>query len=432
MRKVLTIAKREYIAATRTKGFIIGLLVAPLLMGGSFIVMALFDDRNDTSDRTIAVVDYTGDFAPALVAAAERRNADLVDSRTGEKTRSAFLIEVVRPSADVPAQQAELSDEVRRKGIHGFLEIRPAAEVGPDETPFRYFSDKPPMDGVKEWVTDAVNDEIRRRRLTEQGIDPGIAAELFRWQTVESMEPVTLSKDGSVEEARKMDPVRAVGIPMGMAMLTFMLVMIGSTPLLNSVMEEKTQGVAEVVLGSVTPFEFMMGKVLGMLGVSLTASVVYLAGGVFVLMNVGMTGMVPFRVLPWFMVFVVLAILMVGSVMAALGAACSDAKDAQNLALPGLLPVLIPLFMLVPVMQNPAGSLATGLSLFPLFTPTLMIMRLSTTVAIPAWQPWLGLLGVLLATAGLVWAGGRVFRVAILLQGQPPKLGTLLRWLARG
>jgi ABC-2 type transport system permease protein len=246
------------------------------------------------------------------------------------------------------------------------------------------------------------------------------------------MEPVALARDGSVEEARKMDPVRAVAIPMGMAVLTFMLVMIGSTPLLNSVMEEKTQGVAEVVLGSVTPFEFMMGKVLGMLGVSLTASVVYLAGGIFVLMNVGMAGMVPFRVLPWFMVFVVLAILMVGSVMAALGAACSDAKDAQNLALPGLLPVLIPLFMLVPVMQNPAGSLATGLSLFPLFTPTLMIMRLSTTVAIPAWQPWVGLLGVLLATAGLVWAGGRVFRVAILLQGQPPKLGTLLRWLARG
>jgi ABC-type Na+ efflux pump permease subunit len=145
-----------------------------------------------------------------------------------------------------------------------------------------------------------------------------------------------------------------------------------------------------------------------------------------------MAGLIPFRVFPWFLAFLAPSILMLGSVMAGLGAACNDAKDAQNLALPGLLPVLIPLFLLMPVLQDPSGPLATGLSLFPLFTPTVMILRLSTTVAVPAWQPWLGLAGVLLTTVLLVWVGGRIFRVGILLQGQPPRLGNLVRWILRG
>lgn len=432
MRKIATIAIREYIAATRTKGFIIGLLLAPVLMGGGFIAMYLFGDQNDMSDRTILVVDQTRSFTPALIEAAARRNADLRDP-DGIQVRSAFRIETVEPATDPIAQRVALSDRIRRERIHGFLEIREDGFAGDSgESRFRYFSDKLPIDGVKEWVTQTINEEIRRRRLAELGLDPGVAENLFAWQSVDAMEPVAMGRDGTVEEVRPIDQARTFGVPMGMCLLTFMLVMIGATPLLNSVMEEKTQGIAEVVLGSASPFQFMMGKVLGMLGVSLTASVVYVSGGIFAMMNAGMAGLIPFRILPWFLVFIVLAILMVGSLMAGLGAACSDAKDAQNLALPGLMPLVIPLFLLVPVLQDPTGTFATSLSLFPLFTPVLMIMRLSTTAAIPLWQPWAGLLGVVLTTVLMVWAGGRIFRVGILMQGQPPRLGNLIRWLARG
>jgi ABC-2 type transport system permease protein len=430
MTKVLKIARRDYLAATRTKGFVIGLLLAPMLMGGSFLAMHLFGQQNDTTDRTIAVVDHTGVFAAAMIAAAERREPEVFDPASGKKVKSSYRIETV-VAGDFLTQRGELSGRIRAGALHGFLEVLDETGEEGRRPGLRYFSDRP-LDGVKEWVTSVVNEEIRRRRLAELGLDPGLTPGLFDWQAVEAMEPVTLSRDGTVQEARQMDPLRAAGVPIGMALLTFMLVMIGASPLLNSVMEEKTQGMAEVMLGSVTPFQFMMGKVLGMLGVSLTASVVYLAGGIFTLLNAGMAGFIPFRVLPWFLVYVVLAILMVGSVMAGLGAACNDARDAQNLALPGLSPVLIPVFMLVPVLQDPVGSLATWLSLVPLFTPVLMIIRLSTPAAIPAWQPWLGLIGVLVTTALLIWAGGRIFRVGILMQGQPPNLRTLGRWLLRG
>ena len=61
-----------------------------------------------------------------------------------------------------------------------------------------------------------------------------------------------------------------------------------------------------------------------------------------------------------------------------------------------------------------------------------MLIRQATPGGVPGWQPWVGLAGVLLTTVFLVWAAGRIFRVGILTQGTPPKLGNLIRWAIRG
>ena len=118
--------------------------------------------------------------------------------------------------------------------------------------------------------------------------------------------------------------------------------------------------------------------------------------------------------------------------LAALGSVCNDAKDAQNLTFPAILPAIVPMFLLMPILMSPNSAFATGISLFPPFTPMLMILRLSTQVGIPAWQPWAGLAAVLALTIFTIWVGGRIFRVAILMQGQPVKLGNFIRWALRG
>jgi len=68
----------------------------------------------------------------------------------------------------------------------------------------------------------------------------------------------------------------------------------------------------------------------------------------------------------------------------------------------------------------------------PPFTPLLMVLRLCTPGSVPTWQPYAGLVGVLLCTLFFVWVGGRIFRVAILTQGTPPKLANIVRWAIRG
>jgi len=211
-----------------------------------------------------------------------------------------------------------------------------------------------------------------------------------------------------------------------------MMLMMSAIPLLTAVMEEKMNRIAEVLLGSVTPFEFMMGKILGSIAVSLTASAVYIIGGIITVGQLGLSGMVPFHIIPWFFTFLILNIVMVGSGMAALGSACNDNKDAQALQFPAMLPIILPLFIMMPVIQEPLSNFSTILSLFPPFTPMLMLLRMSTPVTIPVWQPIAGLIGVVLFTVFSVWAGGRIFRTCILLQGQKPKLGNLVKYVFRG
>jgi ABC-2 type transport system permease protein len=94
--------------------------------------------------------------------------------------------------------------------------------------------------------------------------------------------------------------------------------------------------------------------------------------------------------------------------------------------------MLIPMFLLGPVLREPNSTFALVSSLIPPFTPVLMLMRQATPAGVPLWQPIVGLVGVCLFTALVLLAGSRIFRVGLLMQGKPPHLRDLLRWAWRG
>jgi len=438
MRKVLKLAKREYLESIKTKGFIIMLVMMPLVMGGSGIAMLLFQGQVDTTDKRVAVLDHSGGVATMLEKAVQARNKEAVfNPKTGKKIQPAYVLESVEPEArNLQAQKLALSDRVRRGELHAFLEIGPNVLQPKDEpAAFRmtYHGKNAAVDTVRIWMNNAINNDLRKFRLAGAGIDTARADEILSWIQVEPLG--LLSADattGQVREARKSSEAEAVLVPMVLFFLMFLMVMMGAMPLLSSTQEEKTQRIAEVLLGSVKPHEFMAGKVLGGLAVSLTGAMVYVAGGLILMNAFGLGGFVPTRVLPWFFTFLVLEIVMVGSYLAALGSSCNDPKDAQNMTFPAMIPVFIPMFLAVPIIQEPTSAFATWLSLFPPFTPMLMLLRKAVPVGIPAWQPWVGLAGGILLTVFAVWAGGRIFRVGILMQGGPPKLTKILRWAIRG
>jgi ABC-2 type transport system permease protein len=172
----------------------------------------------------------------------------------------------------------------------------------------------------------------------------------------------------------------------------------------------------------------MAGKVAGGIGVGLTVAAIYVIGLSWAAVRMDFVSAVPMEILPWFFVFMFFYIVMVGSGMAALGATCNDNKDAQSLQFPAMLPVILPIFVIVPVIQNPTGAFATILSLIPPFTPPMMMVRMATPVTIPTWQPILGLVLVVLFTLFSVWVGSRIFRTAILLTGQKPSIGNLFKY----
>ncbi len=438
MSKVLKVAWREYKSTVRTKGFVIGLVVAPVLMSASGIVMALTKDRIDTTDKTIAVIDRSGMLVEALCSAAERRNAATVfDEKNGEKVRPAYTIETVAPSETNPdAQRLVLSNRVRDRQLHAFLEIGPGVlhpRTDRESARILYYGENAAIDDVRGWLGGPLNETLRRLRLSDAGIADEAVPDLFDYISPEPHGLVSIDAEtGEISAAERSNELGTILPPIAMLMLMFVMIMMGAVPQLNSVMEEKSQRIAEVMLGSVKPFEFMMGKLIGGVSVSLTAAIFYVALGTWAVRHYDVAQYVPFDVLPWFFVYLISAVFMVGALQAALGSACNDASEAQSLAFPAMLPVMIPMFVMMPVIMAPQSTFATSLSLFPLFTPFLMLLRQSSAVGVPVWQPWVGLAGVLVTTLLFVWVGGRVFRVGLLMQGTPPKFGNILRWAVRG
>jgi ABC-2 type transport system permease protein len=215
-------------------------------------------------------------------------------------------------------------------------------------------------------------------------------------------------------------------------MLMFMTIFLAAQPMLESVLEEKSQRIAEVLLGSVNSLQLMAGKLLGGLGGSLTVVATYAAGGLAVAWYFDALQLLPLRIVPWFLVYQILAVMMFGSLFLAVGAACNQLKEAQSMLMPIWLLMMCPLFVWIHVVRDPTGSFGTWLSFLPPATPLLMVLRLGASAAVPWWQPALGIPVMLAATWLCVFAAARVFRIGILAQGKTPKLGELLRWAVRG
>jgi ABC-2 type transport system permease protein len=437
MPKTLRIALREYCEAIRTKAFIIGIAIAPILMSGSILAMILLKDQVDTTAKKFAVIDRTGILAQSLVADVKERNErETFDKETGKKIKPDYIIEVVEPGADPKTQRLELSKRVKRNELAAFLEIgqdviTPKADR--QTARLTYHSQNTIFDETRNWMGWRLNEHIRKLRIAEAQLNPDTINKIISGIRLENLGLVTVDKStGKVQDARRSNEALSFGLPMGMMMLMFMMIMMGAQPLLNSALEEKTQGIAEVLLGSVRPFELMMGKLLGNLCITFTATSVYVIGGIIVAKVFDATEHIPYHILPWLVVYLIVAVFMFGAMFSAVGSACNDTKEVQSIALPTMLPLMIPMFVIVPVIKEPLSAFATGMSLFPPFTPMLMLLRQTTPAGIPAWQPILGLVGVLVFTCLCVWISGRIFRVGLLMRGKPPKFRNLLRWGLRG
>ncbi|MBU4486338.1 MAG: ABC transporter permease [Candidatus Delongbacteria bacterium] len=443
--KIKTITVREYKATVKTKTFLISMIIVPIFMFAGLIVMKLFGDSVDTTDKNISVIDRSGIVAESLVRIAEERNKDEVyetkDNGELKKIKPKYIFNIIAPDDENPDKQRyQLSEKVRNKEIFSFVEIGKNVlhpkNASSDESDFsnviRYYAEGAALDDIRIWVGNPLNNEIRKLRMKEAGIDPGQVTELMQWVTVNGMglysvDPYT----GEYIEAKESSEGEAIFAPLIMMMIMFILSLLGAQPLLNSTMEEKSQKISEVILGSCSTFDFMMGKILGGVGASLSAALVYVGGGVIALKYMDRSDLIPLDLIPWFFAYATLLITMMGAIMAALGSTCSTAKEAQSLAFPGMLPMIIPMAIWIMIVREPMSNFSTIASLIPPLTPMLMLLRQSTPYHIPAWQTWTGLFGVIIFTLFTVWASARIFRIGILSSGKAPKIGTIIKWVFR-
>jgi ABC-2 type transport system permease protein len=201
----------------------------------------------------------------------------------------------------------------------------------------------------------------------------------------------------------------------------------------------------------------MMGKVLGIGAMGVTQWLIWICAGVLISIvaagilagllpdpatlgaDAAMEGVtmdqiqqfvpeIPLMFPFYFLLFFLGGYLLYSSLMAAVGSAVEQESDAQQFMWIVVMPLIVPTILIFNLMNNPDGTLATVMSLIPLFSPIVMVVRIAAT-NVPLWQIWLSL--VLLAGAFVlaIWISSRIYRVGILSYGKKPTFAELARWI---
>ena len=430
MQRVLTIAETEFLALVRTKAFIIGILLVPVLMVVFITFMNYAEDHVDTTDRHIAVMDGTSVLYDHLARAAADHNtkAGLGDAKAAPH----FLLRKVdlagRSKEDVTV---DLSSQVKDKSLFAFVDLPPDLIDAGEKATYGFYAQTTSARPVTDFVEEAVNEAVAERRFAAAGIDQGLVRRLTAQATLTRFGLVERTESGDAVPAREVDDLSRIAVPMFVLVLMFMAVMTGAMHLLNAIIEEKMSKISEVLLGSVTPFQLLAGKLIGVVAVSILLTVVYLVGGIYSLISFGRADLIDPAIIGWFFVFMIAAALMFGAVFLAIGSACSDLKDSQSMVQPAMMLIILAYLASFVVMRAPESSLSVGLSFFPTITPFAMMLRLVMPPGPPIWQVVASVALLLATTALVVWAAGRIFRVGLLMQGKPPNLPELLKWIRK-
>jgi ABC-2 type transport system permease protein len=471
MHKVLMVALRDYKAAVRSKSFLVSLLMMPVLMFGGAAVQIFMEKRPDMQDKKFAVIDRTPGQAifPRLVEEVQKRNRDrTIDPETKEQVRARFILEPIAASQNnsraIQEQRLALADLVRQEKYWGFVDIgsdiedniktpgmaqvargfvewiipqastskndraRTTEPARPDDRhSLRYHTNHPTFEEFPSWLQGAL---IYAVMAHKSGVT--VSTSNQSWVLKREGLPHRDPKSGKITDPPVINQIAQFLVPAVLVFVMFMMIMISSTPAMHGVVEEKMQRIAEVLLGSVTPFQLMLGKLLGVLAVSLTMAAVYLGGIYLAAMYYGLTEFLSTEVLAWFLLFLVLAVTMYGSIFLAIGSAASDIKETQTLVLPVILLACIPMFVLRNALENPNHPLVVWTSFLPPVTPMLMMVRIAISPGPVWWQPLLSVALAIATTIVCVYAAGRIFRIGILMQGKGARLTQILTWVFRG
>jgi len=115
--------------------------------------------------------------------------------------------------------------------------------------------------------------------------------------------------------------------------------------------------------------------------------------------------------------------------MAAIGSAVNDIREAQSLMTPVMLVLMIPMMLWLPISRAPNSTFAQVLSFIPPVSPFVMVVRIAGSEPVPLWQIPLSIFVGLASVFGALWASAKIFRIGVLMYGEPPNFKTLIRWV---
>lgn len=456
--KIIDVAAREYRATALTKAFFFGVFAFPVLVIGIItILVPLFDSPPKRLQGVVAIVDTTGPqgaVAAALEQHFKQENVAKTHQERLEKRLAALRakspaalppnaeaqvrkslgeppdVRILRlpDSPDIDAEKKHIISDLPKGRGEATPDRRLALiVVGPDALAapgsFEMFVGRGLDADLSEQLRDVTATAIIDTRLANAGMDADAVRAISARPDGKS---ITLTEKG---EAKSNEALQML-LPFGFMMLLWIAVFSSGQYLLTTTIEEKSSRVMELLLSAVSPVQLMTGKIIGQALVGLTILAVYGAAAFITAQQFNVLSLLPLDMLPWLAVYFFVAYFLIGSLMAAIGSAVNEMREAQSFMGVAMLVLMIPFFLWNLIIRQPNSTFSTVASFIPPISPFVMVMRLGqTTEPIPTWQIIGSAAAGLVSVVVAVWAAAKIFRVGVLMYGKPPTPLELLKWL---
>lgn len=422
--KIWIVTQREFATRVKKKSFIIMTLLMPFLMSALMFLPLLLSLIESSDKKTVAVVDQTGLYQAEF------------------KSNDKYLF--VPTEKMTPQMRSDSTDVAAVLLITADLSEKPGSAA-------LYSQEEIPSD-LSDLVNSTLTDVVQRQKFAKYNI-PELDAIIDDVQTPVEVEKIRWTDEG---ERQSMSDFLS-GVGMLLTFVIYMFVMAYGAMVLQSVSEEKSNRIVELIVSSVKPFQLMMGKIIGigLVGVFqvliwavIIASVMAIGGtmtGVAMFGSGDMTAMqgadmdagmkifaiisqLPLlEIISLFVLYFVGGYLLYASILAALGASVNDQQDTGQMMMPVMIVMVFAFYVGFYSSMNPDGPMAFWCSFVPFTSPIVMMVRIP--FGVPLYQEIISV-ALLYATAiALTYLGSRIYRIGILMYGKKPSFKEIFKWL---
>ena len=448
--KTILVGWREFRFTALTPAFLIGVVALPIAFLGLLAVYPLLLFQEPTPlEGTIVLIDPSEEVGPNVEAVLERgdvfdeaaeRVAQLVSGIPGASAAESGALNPFSASADVeietrvdPAELEALKDEVREGNIIAVAQIKDAvldtstpedgASDDSEEAIVELFISSESQPHHTAMLEQILSQGIIETRAEREGIDYEHVKRVLNAPPTEIVR--VLETGESPEDIR----IR-MALPIALMMLLWISTFTSGNYVLTTTIEEKSNKVMEVLLSAVSPMQLMTGKILGQAAVAVLMLVMYGGMAIAVLAALAMSDLISLSLLLLCIAYFIIAYFTVAAMMAAIGSAVSDLRDAQSLMGPAVIVLILPLILWLPITNHPESPLAVIVGLIPPLVPFVMILRVAASAEpLPLWQIIASLVIGGISVVAMLWMCARIFRIGVLMQGKPPSPLQLLRWI---
>ena len=425
MNEIKYIILREYITRIRKKSFILLSLLGPFFFSLLFLLPAYFAKYSNDKENKIGIIDATG----------------LLSKNTISSDCKVEFLSI--------SDTANINKLISNNSYYGIIQVPQIDSLRRQKV--RYFFNKQPSIFLLNSFEHSIEKVVLEKQLTNYGVK-SISTMM---DSIKSITRITALKIGKGSE-KEVNPRLLSSLSMILGLAIYLYVFLFSVQVMRGVLEEKSNRIIELIISSVDPFKFMVGKITGVAMVGLTQLIIWIlltygvlsifAGGNDLQSGNSVSGFLNQRIdqqqlnqllntvnsidfhiiIPTFIFFFIAGYLLYSSMFAAIGSIVNHDDEVQQLSTIISIPLIIAIFVLSSTTNNPDSPLSFWFSMIPFTSPVVMMGRI--VHGVPIEQLLISACVLILTIIGFMWLSSKIYVTAILMYGKKITLKEILKW----